>query len=145
MPHSVCVLYAHLVFSTKNRQSVINPAWKNDLYSYIGAIIKNLQGEPIQINGTLDHIHILCNLPKEMDVSTFLRNIKANSSKWIHTKHNAAFHWQEGYGAFSVGISNLEHVKSYILNQEEHHKDRDFTAEYNALLRACGIRPFGES
>lgn len=144
MPHSICILYAHLVFSTKDRQSTIDPTWQDDLYSYIGGIINNLQGGVILINGVPDHIHILCRLPKEMDIATFLRNIKANSSKWVRQNHAPQFHWQEGYGAFSVGISNVEQVKAYIRKQAEHHKTRDFRGEYNALLRACGIVPHGE-
>jgi putative transposase len=144
MPHSVCVIYAHLVFSTKDRHPMIDPAWKNNLYSYIAGIINNLQGEIVIINGTNNHLHILCRLPKDMDIATFLRNIKANSCKWVHQNHTNQFQWQEGYGAFSVGISNLDQVKSYISNQEEHHCQQDITAEFNSMLRACGIVPFGE-
>lgn len=144
MAHSICVLYLHLVFSTKDRIPFIEPAWQNDLYAYIGGIIKNLHGEPILINGTADHIHILCSQPKETAVAPFLRDIKANSSRWASQSHSPKFQWQDGYGSFSVGVSSLDQVKGYIRNQAEHHQKRDFSAEYDALLRACGIVPLGE-
>jgi REP element-mobilizing transposase RayT len=142
--HSVCILYTHIVFSTKDCQPLIIPEWRDGLYAYISAIIKNLRGEPVLINGTSDHIHILCRLPKETDTATFLRNLKANSSKWTRQKHNSGFLWQEGYGAFSVGISNLESVKIYINTQEEHHRKESSLEEYNRLLHLCGITPYGE-
>ncbi|PKN71823.1 MAG: transposase [Candidatus Cloacimonetes bacterium HGW-Cloacimonetes-3] len=144
MSHSVSVVYLHLVFSTKDRQPHIVSTWQNELYAYIGGIIKNLQSQPIIINGTTDHIHILCTLPREMDIATFMRNMKASSSKWVHQHHNPHFAWQEGYGAFSVGLSNLEQVKGYIRNQAKHHDKQGFVEEYNAMLRAFGLVPYGE-
>jgi len=81
-------MYLHLVFATRYRNCRIVPVWRDDYYAYIGGIIRNLHGESITIGGTYDHIHILCTLPKNMDVAIYLRHIKANSSKWIRTKHD---------------------------------------------------------
>lgn len=145
MSHSVCIFYVHIIFSTKNRSPWIKDDLRNDLYSYMGGIIKHLNGEPLAINGSFDHIHVLCTLPKDMDISTLMRNIKANSSKWLHQKYSPHYFWQDGYGAFSVGLSNLERVISYIQNQEEHHKNKSFLEEYHSMLRSFGIVPYGES
>lgn len=93
----------------------------------------------------MDHIHILCTLPREMDIATFLRNLKASSSKWVHQHHNPHFGWQEGYGAFSVGLSNLPQVKNYIRNQAKHHETQDYMDEYHGMLRAFGLVPYGET
>lgn len=145
MAHSIAVVYLHLVFSTKDRQPLIVSTWQNDLYSYLGGILKHLHSQPIIINGTMDHIHILCTLPREIDIASFLRNLKASSSKWVHQYHNPHFAWQEGYGAFSVGLSNLEQVKRYIRNQEKHHDKQGFMEEFSSLLRAFGLVPYGET
>ena len=111
------------------------------IYRYIGGIIKGLEGIPIEIGGTSNHVHILTSLPKSLALTDFIREIKANSSKWIRQldTHYTQFAWQDGYEAFSVSPSLLEKTVQYIRSQEEHHKKRSFSEEYRLFLDAYGI------
>ncbi len=100
-----------------------------------------MDGIPIEIGGTYNHVHILTSLPKSIALTDYIRNIKANSSKWIKQldAHYEQFAWQDGYGAFSVSPSLLEKTIQYIRCQEEHHKKRSFREEYRLFLDAYGI------
>ena len=135
----------HIVFSTKNRQSFIDKNIQNELYAYISGISKNLETPVLAIGGVEDHIHILCSLSRKIALMTFIEEVKKNSSKWIKTKDSAYnnFYWQNGYGGFSVNPTEIEVVKKYILNQEEHHKKRTFQDEYRAFLKKYNV-PFDE-
>jgi REP element-mobilizing transposase RayT len=114
---------------------------RNELFSYLGGILNNLKSIPIQINGTSDHIHILCTLPKTMTLALLMEEVKASSSKWIKIKGNQYrdFYWQDGYGGFSVGWSQVDMVSNYIRNQLQHHNKREFIEEYKTLLTDNGI------
>ncbi len=138
MPHSYFHVAAHIIFTTKNRNPWLNQEVRTRLFEYITGIIRNVQGKVIQMNGTEDHVHILALLPKDMGISDFIRTIKANSSKWMHETYEGEFHWQIGYGIFSVSKSNIPQVKEYIQNQEEHHKKIDYQEEFNKFLIAHG-------
>jgi putative transposase len=129
-------LIYHIVFSTKNRQPFINEQIEDELHKYIGGIIRGIGGVCLEINGTADHVHILVMLPPKIAVSDALRDIKANSSKWVHeTKHDSQqFGWQDGFSAFSVSRSQVEPVRQYIIDQKVHHKQRDFKTELLGLL-----------
>lgn len=138
MPTSYCHLTVHIIFSTKERYRFITNEIKDALQHYIGGIINNHNGQSIIIGGTDDHAHILCLMPKEMSIADFVRSIKSNSSKWIHDKYHADFSWQTGYAAFAVSKSNVEAVRNYILNQEEHHKKESFQVEFDKFMKAHG-------
>jgi putative transposase len=129
-------LIYRLVFSTKNRQPVISEHIEAELYKYIGGIIRGIGGSCLEINGMPDHVHILASLLPKIAVSDVLRDVKANSSKWMHeTKpHVQAFGWQDGFSAFSVSKSQVEPVRKYIVDQKSHHKQRDFKTELLGLL-----------
>jgi REP element-mobilizing transposase RayT len=103
MGQSLNKIYVHLVFSTKHRNPLITNSIKEDLFSYIGGICKNLECNPIQVGGEKDHVHILCLLSKKIALMELIEKIKSNSSKWIKTKgiEFENFYWQSGYGAFS--------------------------------------------
>ncbi|MES2138980.1 MAG: IS200/IS605 family transposase [Bacteroidota bacterium] len=137
MSQSLTKIYIHLVFTTKYRESVLHKEVQPELYSYLGGICKNLECFPIKIGGYADHIHILCLLSKKIAVMKLLEEVKKNSSKWIKTKGEefTDFHWQDGYGAFSVNPSEIDIVVKYIENQEEHHKKVSFQDEYRAFLK----------
>jgi putative transposase len=141
MSQSLSKLYVHLVFHTKYNHPIISPTIEDELYAYIGGIIKSTKSQLIKINGTQDHIHILAVMSKNITLSKFLEEIKRNSSRWIKTKGNeyADFIWQGGYGAFSVSPSKVNAVIEYIENQKEHHKKVSFKEEYIELLKAHGI------
>jgi REP element-mobilizing transposase RayT len=134
MGQSLSQVYLHLIFSTKNRYPFILEEIENELFAYIGGIIRNLKGIPFIINGTADHLHILCSFPRSIALSDFLKAIKASSSLWIKNKGNQYqyFSWQDGYGAFSVSSSKKLMIENYIRNQKEHHKKLSFQDE---LLR----------
>ena len=131
----------HFVFSTKNRMSIIDNTMKERLYSYIGGIIRELDGKLIEINAMPEHIHFYTYMPKTVSVSKFIEIVKANSSKWVHAtfpeKDN--FGWQDGYGAFSVSKSAEDTVIQYIRNQHEHHRKKSFQEEFIDFLKKYGI------
>ena len=113
MPQSYTRLHYHLVFSTKHRVPAIIPEIKESLWKYLGSIVKSKQGHPLQIGGTSDHVHLLVTLRQQPALADFLRELKADSSGWVHDHFPEAhdFWWQTGYGAFTVSHSNIETVK----------------------------------
>lgn len=142
MPHSYTNLLYHLVFSTKNRQPLIDQAWRLRLYEYLGGTIRGLGGIAMEIGGIADHVHILAKLRQDRAVAEVLRDLKANSSGWINESRlrpSGRFAWQQGYGAFSVSESQVEKVRRYIRNQEAHHRKTTFEEEFLALLQAHGV------
>jgi len=141
MAQSLAKIYIHIIFHTKNNYPFIKQDVEQDLYAYIGGIIKNCEGIPLQINGTSDHIHILTCLPRTMALAKFIEEIKRSSSKWIKSFGNnyLKFSWQNGYGAFSVSSNNVEIVKKYILNQKEHHKKTTYREEYLLFLQEYNV------
>ncbi|MDL2309287.1 IS200/IS605 family transposase [Bacteroidales bacterium OttesenSCG-928-B11] len=136
MGQSLAQVYLHLIFGTKKRQPFIDENIENDLFSYIGGIIKEQNGIPICINGISDHIHILCSFPRTIALSNFMKEIKGGSSRWIKTKGTQYryFEWQNGYGAFSVSSSQKYKVEKYIMNQKKHHKKISFRSELIGFL-----------
>lgn len=120
---------------------MIRPTFKEELYKYITGIVRNQGQKLIAINGVEDHLHMLIGLRPAMALADLIREVKADSSnfvndnKWVHGK----FSWQEGYGAFSYGHSQLDTIIRYIQNQEEHHRRRSFRNEYLTLLRKFDI------
>ena len=130
-------LVYHIVFSTKNRYNLIVPSLEESLYRYIGGIIRQLDGVCLEINGMSDHVHLLTRLPPKVALSDTLREIKANSSKWVNASHGGLhkFGWQDGYAAFSVSKSKIESVRGYVRGQKTHHTRTDFRTEFARLLR----------
>ena len=139
MPQSLSSLLVHIVFSTKNRTPWISPDLRKELYPYLGAIVRNAGGVPIQIGGIDDHVHALIVLPRTMSVAQMVEKVKTASSKWMKTKGVPKFAWQGGYGAFSIGRSERDAVVAYIRGQEAHHKKRSFQDEYRELLDETGV------
>lgn len=142
MANSLVKIDVHLVFHIKSRGTLMR---KDDLprvFQYIGGTIRAMNGIPFEVGGVCDHIHILASVPKTMALMDFVRNIKANSSRWIKQidPYYARFCWQDGYGAFSVSPSLLERTVRYIQGQEEHHKKRTFEEEYKLFLERYGIQ-----
>jgi REP element-mobilizing transposase RayT len=125
--------------------SLIKPEFKEDLHKYITGIITNQGQKLISINGMPDHLHILIGLRPSMALADLVRDIKADSSTYINKNRwvRGRFSWQEGYGAFSYGHSQLDTIIQYIQNQEKHHRRRLFKEEYLAWLKKYEI-PFEE-
>jgi putative transposase len=137
MPQSFVSLHCHLVFSTKHRQPLIDNDLPSRLFEYIGGVARGLNSTLIAAGGMPDHVHLLVSMNKEIAVSNYLREIKAESSKWIHQTfpERREFAWQAGYGAFAVSYSQIDEVKKYIDNQVEHHRVRTFQEEFVAMLK----------
>ncbi len=136
MPHSYASALFHCVFSTKDRQATITPDLRDRLFPYLGGIAHEKRIVPMAIGGVEDHVHLLLALPSTLDVAKAMQLIKGNSSKWVHETfpEHSAFAWQEGYGAFSIGISQVEDTVAYIANQQEHHRRKTFQEEFVSFL-----------
>ncbi len=136
MPGTFSQIYIQVVFAVKGRENLIGKTWKDELHKYIAGIIKGKDQKPIIINGMPDHIHAFIGLRPSMSISDLVRDVKNNSANFINEKKmvHGKFSWQEGYGAFSYGHSQIDKVYNYILNQEEHHAKKTFKQEYLDFL-----------
>jgi REP element-mobilizing transposase RayT len=136
MSQSLSKLYVHLVFHIKYTSVEIRSIDKEKLYAYIGSVIKSNESMPIIINGTHNHIHILCVMSKNIALAKLVEEIKRHSSRWIKTldDYYQTFAWQGGYGGFSVSPSVHDKTKRYIENQEKHHQTIKFQDEYRMFL-----------
>jgi putative transposase len=133
-------LHYHVVFSTKNRTPIIAEEWRGRLHAYLGGVVKNGHGIPEAIGGVKDHVHLLIGLQATVCLADVVRDIKTNSSRWVHDEiGDRGFSWQEGYGAFTVSASQIDSVREYISKQEEHHKKRSFQEEYVEFLERSRI------
>jgi REP element-mobilizing transposase RayT len=141
MANSFIFSYYHCVFSTKDRRNLITPNLQIRLFPYIGGIAREHKIHLHAVGGMPDHIHLLMSLPSTISVAKALQLIKGGSSKWIHETlpEHKDFAWQKGYGAFSVGISDIERTRIYIENQQKHHVRRDFKEEFLVFLKRNGI------
>ena len=142
MSQSLVQIYVHIVFSTKNRQPFLqDKAFRERTHGYLVGICSNQQSPSLQVGGIEDHVHILCRLGKSVDVAGLIREIKRSSSVWIKEENPslAAFHWQAGYGAFSVSPSHVDPLIKYIANQEEHHRRESFQDEFRRLCKLYGV------
>jgi REP element-mobilizing transposase RayT len=132
----------HIVFATKFRRPTLAANLQERVYEYIGGTIRARKGHLIEIGGVQDHVHLLAHLSPVLPVADVVRDVKANSSKWIKEQVERSpltFEWQKGYGGFTVSFSRIATVRQYIQNQVEHHRSRTFQEEYVALLRRHGI------
>lgn len=136
MAHTYCSFLFHCVFSTKGRRRLIAEDGRERLWSYIGGIAREHGMKALAVGGTDDHVHVLLSLPATKTVSQAMREIKQGSSRWMHEAcAMPEFAWQEGYGAFSIGRSQVDATIAYIAGQPEHHRKRDFQAELVAFLK----------
>ena len=136
MSHTYCSSLFHCVFSTKERRTTIPPKVQPQLWAYIGGVACEHGFKALAVGGTQDHVHILLSLPSSVPIAKAMREIKSASSLWMHqTGRRRDFEWQEGYGAFSIGMAQTSATISYIARQEEHHAKRDFQAEFVAFLK----------
>ena len=141
MSQSLSSILVHLVFSTKNREPFITPNIEAELHPYMAKIFRELKSPSLAIDGTSDHVHILFSLSRIITVADVVEEVKTGTSKWIKIKGREfrSFQWQRGYGAFSIGQSNVEALKRYIREQKKHHQRRTFQDEYRKFLNAYGI------
>jgi REP element-mobilizing transposase RayT len=140
MAQSLSPVLFHLVFSTKNREPFLKPAIEVELHPYLAKIFRELKSPSLAI-GTSDHLHILFSLSRVIKIAELVEEVKTSTSKWIKTKgpEFRNFHWQTGYGAFSIGQSNVKSLKRYIGGQKKHHQARSFQDEYRNFLKVYEI------
>jgi putative transposase len=136
MANTYTSLNYHIVFSTKNREPWLLDMVRERLWPYLGGIARENRMKALEVGGTADHVHLLLSIPAGMALSKALQNIKGGSSHWLKETFPAlaGFAWQDGYGAFTISQSQLDGVREYIRNQEEHHSTRTFAEEYQAFL-----------
>jgi putative transposase len=140
MSHTYCSSLFHCVFSTKERRKTITLDIQPRLWAYIGGIAREHDMKALAVGGIDDHVHILLSLPSSQPIAKAMREIKSASSHWMHEAcAMTSFEWQEGYGAFSIGSSQAATTLAYITRQEEHHRKRDFQAEFVAFLKKHSI------
>jgi REP element-mobilizing transposase RayT len=141
MANTFSQIYIQTVFAVSGRLSLITQDFREELHKYITGIVRNKRQKLISINGASDHLHILIGLRPAMALADLVREIKSDSSEWVNRRRlvRGKFAWQEGYGAFSYGHSQLDTVIRYIQNQEQHHRRRTFKDEYLGLLKKFEI------
>ena len=141
MASTLTSMYIHFVFSTKNRENLIDNNLKSNLWAYMGGIARQNNMVAIAVGGTGNHVHMLISIPASISPSKAIQLVKANSSKWINEGNHKKFRfsWQVGYGGFTVSPRQIGNVKTYILRQEEHHRIKTFEEEYIGFLKDSGI------
>ena len=142
MAHTYVRLIVHAVFSTKKRLPYLVEHRRDEVFSYMGGILREIRCDSLAINGMADHVHVVFRLPATLAVANVMEILKSNSSKWIHEDRilQRAFEWQRGYAAFSVSQSTLDHVLQYVANQSVHHRKVSFQEEVRELLTRHGIQ-----
>ena len=135
--HTFVSCHLHCVWSTKERRRLITPALQERLWPYLGGIARANKMTAIEIGGVEDQIHVLLSVPPTISISKAIQLLKGNSSKWIHETflEHQAFEWQEGYGAFSIGVSGIETTVDYIKRQAKHHCLWGFKEELVEFLK----------
>jgi REP element-mobilizing transposase RayT len=141
MPQSLAFLLVHVIFSTKDRASVLDASIRPPLYAYLATVARNAKCECYRVGGVADHVHLAIRLPRTGNVAELVEQLKSSSSKWLKPQSPALskFAWQRGYGAFSVGPTDLDALTRYIDTQEAHHRKQTFQDEFRAFLKKYGI------
>ena len=142
MPQSLSKILIHTVFSTKDRRPFLRDEMlRDELHRYLGGILSRLDCQPILVDGVEDHVHLLCALARTCEAAAMVKEVKRGSTLWLRTKSQDLrdFSWQNGYGIFSIGFSQIRSVRDYIAGQEEHHRKASFQEEFRQLLRRYEI------
>lgn len=141
MPQSLAKIYIHLVFSTKNREPIINDDVRTRLHEYMAGILRDVGAPLLEINSEPDHVHVLFLLSRTVTLADTISQLKRSSSLWLKDIDPAFshFHWQNGYGAFSVSSTKLEIVRKYIQHQRQHHQKETYQEEFRRWLREYGV------
>ena len=137
MSQSLTRLYAHLIFSTKNRQAFLDETIRPRIHGYLASVIRDLDSPWVVVGGVADHVHMLFDMGKMVAPVKFVEQVKRESSKFVKTlgAQYAKFYWQRGYGMFSVGPTRRAEVEKYVRNQEEHHRTMTFQEEFLMFLK----------
>ena len=141
MANSYISCHVHYIFSTKRRERIISPDVRPRLWAYLGGIARENKMVALAVGGVEDHVHILLSLPSTLALAKAVQLIKGGSSLWVHGTFpdQRSFAWQEGYGAFTVSVSQIDRTIAYIGNQEVHHRRKTFQEEYLEFLKKHGV------
>ena len=141
MPNTYSQIYLQFVFAVKHRQSLIPKEHKEELHKYITGIVQNRKAKMIAVHCMPDHTHLFVGFKPVMSISDFVKEVKVASNEFINDKSwmKQKFNWQEGYGVFSYGHSQIDAVAKYVLNQEAHHQKKTFKEEYLDFLKKFDI------
>ncbi|MGH9427044.1 MAG: IS200/IS605 family transposase [Terriglobia bacterium] len=140
MSQSLANILVHLIFSTKHREPWIHDEIRSPLNAYVVGILANHQSPSVAANSVQDHMHILFSLSKNYSVAKIVEEVKTDSSRWMKEQGVHGFRWQNGYGAFSIGQSQVAAVKKYIAGQEEHHRRVSFQEEFRRFLERYQVK-----
>ncbi len=141
MANTYTQLNHHVIFAVKGRENIITPNFRDKLFEYISGILKNIENYPLAVNGYKDHVHIFFESNPKNSLAEVVKNVKSNSSKWINENKFIIgnFQWQNGYSGFSYSKSQRNNVIKYIINQNEHHKEKSFKEEYLEILKIFDV------
>lgn len=142
MPQSLAQVYLHIIFSTKERQQLLDePTLRDEMHRILGAECNKLDCPVLLVGGVADHVHILCRLGRTISIADLVKEAKRESSLWAKQRLESLgdFHWQAGYGAFSISPAHVDSVREYIANQEEHHRGESFQDEFRRLLAKYAV------
>ena len=133
MSHTSGNILLHFILSTQGRRPLIKSEFRDDLFAYLGGIIREMDGTALIINGAADHVHILIRVRPVHSATEIARVVKANSSRWMRERHSTSFSWQTGYGVFSVSELSVTAVMEYIARQQQHHRKHSFQEEFGVF------------
>ena len=141
MPQSFGAIYIHAIFSTKHREPIILDTWREELFTVLGGLTNQSGCQSHIVGGVADHVHLLFRMSRTITIADAMAQIKRSSSAWVNQKWAPAthFHWQTGYGVFSVSSSSLDAVQEYVRSQPDHHAKQTFQDEYREWLRRYGM------
>ncbi len=141
MANTYTQLFVHIVFSTKGREKILLNNYRDDLFKYMSGIINGKNQKSLAVNGVTDHVHLFLSIQPTITISDLVRDIKHSSTNFIKEKGfiKNKFNWQKGFGAFTYSKSQIDSVINYIMNQEEHHKQKTFEEEYIEFLNKFDI------
>lgn len=142
MGQSLAQIYVHLVFSTKERRPFLaDRALREEMHRMLGGICKKRECPTLRVGGVADHVHVLCRLGRSATIFELVKELKRESTLWIKEKSEAPseFHWQTGYGAFSISPGHVDELTAYIENQERHHQTISFQDEFRRVLQKYGL------
>ena len=141
MPQSLSLVIIHVIFSTKDRHPFLDTGTRPKLHAYLATVARNIDCEAYRVGGVADHVHLAIRLSRTVTIAGLVQDLKTASSKWVKTQSPelAAFAWQRGYGCFSVGPADVDALRAYIDEQENHHRTRTFQDEFRMFLKKYGV------
>ena len=141
MPQSLSLVIIHVIFSTKDRHPFLDPDVRSKLHAYLATVARNTDCEAYRVGGVADHVHLAIRLSRTITIAALVESLKTASSKWLKSQSPdlAAFSWQRGYGCFSISPSDLDALRAYIDDQENHHRTRTFQDEFRMFLKKYGV------